>query len=329
VSANAFPVRSFETVQAPPSTDQDRAAFLRDALKGLSRRKKELPCKYFYDEIGSELFDRICDLPEYYLTRTEKRIMSRFAPEMAKAIGPEALLVEFGSGSSLKTRYLLDVLEEPAGYIPVEISREHLFRSAARLAKSYARVPVLPVVADFTKPFRLPKPPRAARRRVVYFPGSTIGNLTPEEALRFLSGVRRIVGPKGGLLIGVDLEKDRRVLEAAYNDRQGVTAAFNLNLLARMNRELGADFDLDLFRHEAVYDPVNRRIEMHLVSEADQVVRLDGNLIHFRDGESVLTEYSHKYRPEDFARLAGAAGFRVEQVWTDERRMFSVQYLSV
>ena len=307
----------------------ERARFLTDAIDGLTRRRKELPCKYFYDVTGSRLFDEICDLEEYYLTRTEREIMARHAPAMAKALGPRCLLIEFGSGSSVKTRDLLDHLEDPAGYIPVDISRDHLLQSAAALGRDYPDLEIRPVAADFTAPFPLPRMSRSARRRIVYFPGSTIGNLHPTEVPAFLGGIVRLVGPGGGLLIGVDLKKDPAVLHRAYNDAPGVTAAFNLNLLARMNRELGADFDLDQFRHEARYDEEKGRIEMHLVSLADQKVTVGDTTISFRRGETILTEFSYKYDVEQFRVVAAASGLEVVQVWTDERRAFSVQYLKV
>lgn len=310
-------------------TAEERTRFLADALAGLTRRRKELPSKYFYDVTGSRLFDEICDLDEYYLTRTEREIMARHAPEMAVAIGPGCLLIEFGSGSSVKTRDLLDHLEDPAGYVPVDISRDHLLESAAALGRDYPDLEIRPVAADFTAPFSLPRMSRRELRRLVYFPGSTIGNLHPTEVPAFLEGVVRLVGPGGGLLIGVDLKKDPAVLHRAYNDAQGVTAAFNLNLLARMNRELGADFDFDQFRHEAVYDESKGRIEMHLVSLADQEVTVGDSTIRFRRGESILTEYSYKYDLEQFRGVAAASGLEVVRVWTDERRAFSVQYLKV
>ncbi len=303
-------------------------AFREDVLRGLRRPDKELPCKYFYDETGSRLFEQICELDEYYLTRVELGIMRAGAAEMARRLGEGCLLIEYGSGSSRKTRLLLDRLRNPAGYVPLDISREHLARSARALAARYPGLVVLPVCADFAEPFALPPTPPAARR-VVYFPGSTVGNFGPEEAVALLRRIAALCGPGGGLLIGVDLKKDARVLEPAYNDRKGVTAAFNLNLLARINRELDGDFRLDRFRHRAFYDARHGRIEMQLVSACRQTVRVDGTSVAFHEGESVRTEYSYKYSPDDFRRMAAAAGLDVEQVWVDDGRMFSVQYLSV
>jgi dimethylhistidine N-methyltransferase len=309
--------------------DAARERFLADALSGLRQPHKTLPCKYFYDAEGSKLFDQICTLPEYYPTRTELGILRAHASEMARSLGPDALLIEYGSGSSVKTRMLLDRLSRPVAYVPVDISREHLIETALALRLDYPGLPVLPVCADFTAPFALPSAPRQEAKRVIYFPGSTIGNFSEAAALALLAGVARRVGPGGGLLVGADLKKDPRVLERAYDDARGVTAAFNLNLLARMNRELDADFDPRRFRHRAVWVEAASRIEMHLVSEAEQVVHLDGVAIRFARGESICTEHSHKYTLDGFVRLARRAGLAVRRVWTDRRRRFSVQYLEV
>jgi dimethylhistidine N-methyltransferase len=311
------------------ATDAARERFLADALAGLRQPRKTLPCKYFYDAEGSKLFDQICTLPEYYPTRTELGILRAHAPEMARCVGPDALLIEYGSGSSVKTRLLLDRLPRPAAYVPVDISREHLLATALALRLDYPGLPVLPVCADFTAPFALPTPPRPPARCVIYFPGSTIGNFSEAAAVALLAGVARRVGPGGGFLAGADLKKDPRVLERAYDDARGVTAAFNLNLLARMNRELDADFDLRRFRHRAVWVEAEGRVEMHLVSETEQFVHVGGVRIGFARGESICTEYSHKYTLDGFARLARGAGLAVRRVWTDRRQRFSVQYLEV
>jgi dimethylhistidine N-methyltransferase len=309
--------------------DPERERFLLDALRGLRQPQKTLPCKYFYDAEGSKLFDRICALPEYYPTRSELAVLRASAAEMAARLGSELLLVEYGSGSSVKTRLLLDRLVRPAAYVPVDISGEHLLETSWALRLDYPGLAVLPVCADFNAPFALPRPPRPAARRAVYFPGSTIGNLSGPGAVALMAGVARLVGPGGAFLVGVDLKKDPRVLERAYDDAEGVTAAFNLNLLARLNRELDADFDLARFSHRALWVESASRIEMHLVSEAEQVVHLDGLAIHFARGESICTEHSHKYTLEGFARLARRAGLGVRRVWTDRRARFSVQYLEV
>jgi dimethylhistidine N-methyltransferase len=310
---------------APPAADE----FLREVLHGLARSHKELPCKYFYDERGARLFEQICELPEYYLTRCELAILARHAADVARLLGPGCVLVEYGSGAGRKTRLLLDRLPTAAAYVPVDISREQLLRSAGQLARRYPALEVVPLCADFTRPFTLPPLQHPGARRAVYFSGSTIGNFGPAEALALLARIARLCGPGGGLLIGVDLQKEARILEPAYNDRQGVTAAFNLNLLARINRELGADFDLERFEHRAFYDARHGRIEMHLVSRQAQLVHLGGATVRLAAGETIRTEYSYKYSREDFARLSAAAGLEVRQVWTDEQGLFSVQYAEV
>ena len=315
------------TASARRDESHDREQFLSEAVDGLRDDPKRLPCKYFYDAHGSHLFDRICELPEYYPTRTERSIMKQSADEMAKAIGPNALVIEYGSGSSLKTRLLLDVLETPAGYVPVDISCDHLMKAAAALSEDYPDVEVLPVCADFTAPFGIPETRRRAARRVVYFPGSTIGNFTRDGAIDLMRNVGELCGPGGALLIGVDLKKDRATLERAYDDSQGVTAEFNRNVLVRMNRELDADFDVSEFAHRAVWVEGPGRVEMHLVSQVDQTVHLDDERIEFAAGEHICTEHSHKYTLDGFAKLANAAGFSVGEIWTDKNRRFSVQIL--
>jgi dimethylhistidine N-methyltransferase len=309
--------------------DPERERFLADAVAGLGATPKTLPCKYFYDAEGSKLFDQICELPEYYPTRCELGILRAHAKDMAACLGPETLLIEYGSGSSVKTRLLLDRLARPAAYVPVDISGEHLLGAALALRLDYPGLEIAPVCADFTAGFALPRLGRRAARRAVYFPGSTIGNFAEAAAVRLMADVARRVGPGGAFLVGVDLKKDPRVLERAYDDAAGVTAAFNLNLLVRMNRELDANFDLDRFAHRAVWVESAGRIEMHLVSRADQVVRLDGRRIRFSRGESICTEHSHKYTLDGFAQLARRAGLAVRRVWTDRDARFSVQYLEV
>ncbi len=294
-------------------------------LAGLSADSKSVPCKYFYDETGSALFDRITETEEYYPTRTELAIMRAHVSEMADEIGPGAALVEYGSGSSLKTRVLLDHLDALAAYVPIDISREHLFATAERLHAAYPDLPLFPVAADYTADFELPDlPPH--HRRVVYFPGSTIGNFDPEQAAAFLRRAARVAGPGGGLLIGVDLKKDRRTLEAAYDDAAGVTADFNLNLLDRINRELGGTFDRDAFAHRAVWNEAEGRIETYLVSLREQTAEVDGTAFRFGENEAVHTENSHKYTVESFARFATRCGFAPRQAWTDPDELFSVQY---
>jgi L-histidine Nalpha-methyltransferase len=300
--------------------------FRADVLGGLSAPCKHLPCKYFYDEVGSALFERITELPEYYPTRTELAITREHAAEMAGLLGPRCLLIEYGSGSSLKTRLLLDHLSDPAGYIPIDISRAHLRQSARALAAAYPGIEVLPLCADFNEPMRLPAPTKLPARRVVYFPGSTLGNFIERESVALLRQTAELISKGGGLLLGVDLQKDPRVIHAAYNDSQGVTAAFNCNLLARINRELDANFVLGNFCHRAFYDARHCRIEMQLVSRCDQWVTIGEATFFFAAGEPIHTEYSHKYSGSKLRELAAAAGFRVDGVWTDERRYFGVFY---
>jgi dimethylhistidine N-methyltransferase len=306
-----------------------RNQFREEVIQGLSAERKSIPCKYLYDERGSHLFDDICELEEYYPTRTEMQIMYQYGAEMAKLLGPRCLLIEYGSGSSAKTPILLDQMDDPAGYVPIEISREHLLQSAERLQQSYPDLPIHPVCADYTKPFDLPQFEQQINRRVVYFPGSTIGNFHPHEAKDFLEQIASVVGPGGGLLLGVDIRKPREILEPAYNDGSSVTAAFNLNLLERINRELGADFDLAQFQHRAIYNESRSRIEMRLFSQQAQTVHINDHAFTFGEGESILTECSYKYGFDDFADLAESAGFKVERVWTDDYPLFSVRYLTV
>jgi dimethylhistidine N-methyltransferase len=305
----------------------DRAQLRDEAWAGLSAPRKTLPCKWFYDARGSALFERICELPEYYPTRTELGILERHAGEMAERIGPRSLLVEYGSGSSRKTRLLLDRLEAPAGYVPIDISRAALAASARALAAAYPALEVLPVCADYGAPLELPAPRTAPARRAVFFPGSTIGNFTPPEAGRFLARMARVAGDGGGVLIGADLRKDPAVLEAAYDDAAGVTAAFNRNLLARLNREAGADFPLERFQHRSVWNEAAGRVEMHLVSLDAREVTVAGRRFRFAEGETIHTENSYKYTLAGFAEIAAGAGLRVRRVWTDPRGWFSVQWL--
>lgn len=293
---------------------------------GFRLSPKRLSSKYFYDETGSRLFDEICELPEYYPTRTELGIMRAHIDEMAALVGPRASLIELGSGSSLKTRVLLDHLHDLAAYVPVDISAEHLLHSARAINDDYPHIEVLPVAADFTIPFRLPSPAIMPTRNIVYFPGSTIGNFPTPAALGLLRVMRQQAGHRGAALIGVDLQKDPAILERAYNDAQGVTARFNLNILQHMNDAFDATFDLSRFRHRAIYNEAEGRIEMYLDSIVDHSVMLAGEWFVLRRGEAILTEHSHKYTLDGFAELASQCGFRVARVWTDAERLFSVQY---
>ncbi len=304
------------------------AQFREDVWAGLAQPQKSLPCKYFYDARGSALFEAICDLPEYYPTRTELSIMEAHAAAMAERLGPQCLLVEYGSGSSRKTRLLLDRLRDPAGYVPIDISPAALTDSTRAVAARYPALEVLPVCADYTAPFEVPHPRGPVRRRGVYFPGSTIGNFTPPQAQRFLARMARVAGDAGVLLIGVDLRKDRATLESAYDDAAGVTAAFNRNLLVRINRELGGDFDLANFVHRARWDEAAGRVEMHLVARAPQTVRVAGRAFPFAAGETIHTENSYKYDVAHFAALSAGVGLVVREVWTDPEQRFSVQLLA-
>lgn len=301
--------------------------FLDDVLAGLGRSPKALSPKYFYDARGCELFEAICELPEYYPTRTELALMRDHAADMAAQLGKGGLLIEFGSGASVKTEVLLQTLL-PAAYVPVDIATDALQASMARLAKAFPQLPIIAVCADYMQPLRVPELERIkASRRVIYFPGSTIGNLAPAEAQQFLVRAHELAGKDGAMLIGVDLKKDAAVLHAAYNDAQGITAEFNLNLLRRINRELAADFDLDQFRHVAFYNVAAGRIEMHLESLRTQTVTVSGRAFVFGAGERMHTENSCKYSIAEFQRLAQASGFRPAQVWVDAGRLFAVHLL--
>ncbi|HLT48736.1 MAG TPA: L-histidine N(alpha)-methyltransferase [Rubricoccaceae bacterium] len=318
------------TAPANPTVNPAARAMLRDVLAGLSATPRAIPSKYLYDAEGSRLFDRITALDAYYPTRTELGILREHIDEIAECIGPGAVLIEYGSGSSTKTRLLLDALAPTlAAYVPIDISREHLLRTAERLRADYPGLRIEPVVADYTRPHTIPDDPVQRRKRVVFFPGSTVGNFEPEEAQRFLGQIVEVIGPGGGLLLGVDRKKDPAVLERAYDDDEGVTAAFNLNLLARLNRDLGADFDLDAWAHRAFYDAERGRIEMHLVSLRDQTVHVGGRAFAFREGETIHTENSYKYGPGEIEAIAAPAGLHVVREWSDPAGWFSLLYFEV
>lgn len=296
-----------------------------DVLQGLSAAEKSLPCKYFYDEYGSKLFEKICELPEYYPTRTEMQILDENIGQITVALGERVELIELGSGSSAKTRLLLDRLTRCVAYVPIEISRSRLAESAAELMRAYEHIEILPVCADFTAELVVPNPSVEPRRRVWFFPGSTIGNFAESQAVALLGTMARASQSGDQLLLGIDLRKDPEVLVRAYDDEAGVTAAFNKNLLRRINRELGADFDLDRFAHEAVWDEERGRMEMRLHSLADQTVHIGDRTIPFANGERIFTEASHKYGLDEFEGLAAQVGFRRRSVWTDPQQLFSVQ----
>jgi dimethylhistidine N-methyltransferase len=301
--------------------------FEADVLEGLSRPQKELAPKYFYDEAGSALFEAICRTPEYYPTRVETALLAKVAAELAPTIAPGAALVEFGSGASEKTRLILNAAPSIGLYVPIDISVEALAAAAGRIAATYPTLRVAPIAADFTQPLR-PAALAAAPSVVGFFPGSTIGNFTAAEAQRFLTRAHMLLGPCASFLIGVDLIKDLDVLRAAYNDAAGVTAAFNLNVLARMNRELGADFRLDRFAHRAIWNADLSRIEMHLQSLEAQTVRVAGRAFHFTEGETLHTENSHKFTVPAFTALALSAGWRVKSCWTSDDQPFAAFLLT-
>ena len=300
---------------------------LDEIIDGLSQSEKMISPKYFYDERGSQLFDEITRLPEYYPTETELGIMRANVDEIASLVGKHASLIEFGSGSSLKTRVLLEHMNDLAVYVPVDISEDHLLDSAQRIRAEFPGLEVLPVVADFTQPFQLPSPAIMPVRNIVYFPGSTIGNFTHEAASELLRVMHHEAGEGGALLIGVDLQKDPDIIRRAYNDSAGVTAEFNLNMLRHLNREFDADFDLDAYEHSAEYNKEEGRIEVRLISDQDQEVTVGNTSFSIDKDEAILTEYSHKYTLDGFAAMANGAGFRVARVWMDAERLFSVQYL--
>lgn len=307
----------------------DTGDFRREVIAGLSRAQKSLPPKFFYDERGSALFESICELPEYYLTRTELALMGEKAHEMARHLGAGCVLIEYGSGSGRKTRILMEALA-PVAYVPIDIAGAQLTDWSADLARAFPGIVVVAVCADYSRPFALPGLDRfREQRRVIYFPGSTVGNFTASEALAFLKNACAVARPGGAMLVGVDLKKDPAVLRAAYDDAQGVTAQFNLNLLERINRELGADIDITAFRHRALYNEEAGRIEMHLESLRDQRVMIADRVFTFRQGETIHSENSCKYSIDEFQDLARAAGFVAQACWTDSQNLFAIHYLTV
>lgn len=308
---------------SPQSLNAEQQQLLDDLLAP----QKSISSAWFYDQKGSQLFDRITRLPEYYPTRTEIDILRQHGSQIAELTGDRASIIEFGSGSSEKIRILLRCLSDPAVYVPVDISAEHLDQAAAAIREDFPALEVIPVVANFMQAFDLPEPAVMPRKNLVFFPGSTIGNFRPEEARQLLEVMAVEAGEGGSLLIGVDLVKDTATLERAYNDRSGVTAAFNLNILEHLNRVHGSDFRTDQFRHHAFFNVQRSRIEMHLISRIDQTVHLFGQPMMFTRDESILTEYSHKYSLVDFQAMAESTGFATRAAWTDENRLFSVHYL--
>ena len=318
-------------VQAYAVRDEQRPPdnlLLQVVQRGLRSQPKRLPSWLFYDELGSALFEQICEQPEYYLTRAEISLLGAHAAEIAQVLGPDVRLVEYGSGHAIKTKLLLEHLASPVAWVPIELSSEPLRLSMQNMEQLFPELPIQPLTVDFTRPLRLPVPPREPRRTVVYFPGSTIGNFEERDAAQLLRKMRSEMGDNGGILVGADLKKDKAIIEAAYNDRAGVTSRFTLNMLARLNRDLGCNFELGAFQHRAHYNAMAGRIETHILSSREQRVRVGRLQVLFREDEAMLVEYSCKYSLEDFAALAATAGLVVQHVWLDPERMFSLQYLT-
>ena len=321
-----------ETNQVRPLHDlhPSPSDMLAEVTEGLSSHPKTLPCKYFYDARGSALFDQICEVEEYYPTRTEISILRQHATEISQAIGPDALVVEPGSGNSRKVRLLLEALKSPAGYVPLDISGDHLVEAADKLARDYTHLPIWPVCADFNQSIAVPQEASDAGRRLLFFPGSTIGNFDEKDRRALLERFAQLCRPHGGqLLIGIDLIKDTKRLEQAYDDKRGVTAAFNGNLLTHINRALDGNFIVDQFTHRALFNRAHSRIEMHLVSEIDQTVEIRGQRFAFKAGETIQTENSYKFSIEGFAENASHAGWQFERSWSDSENLFSLMLFSV
>ena len=323
-AANTFDeVTTFNIVNNTREKDKD---FFTDVLDGLAQPRKTLPCKYFYDEMGSKLFEQICELDEYYITRTELALLDCIGQELAIKIGKNAVIIEPGAGAGLKIRKLFGLLDSPQLYVPMDISREFLLYSAKTIQNEFPEIQVHPIEGDFTHPIKWFD--NANPNKIIFFPGSTIGNFEQEKAIEFLANMKNLMGEKGALIIGVDQIKDRRVLTNAYDDALGITAEFNKNLLVRINRELDGNFDLSEFEHKAVFDKTLVRIEMYLVSKKDQNVSVDGHHFSFSKGEMIHTENSHKYSDESFLSLAARAGLKSVKSWTDKNRHFRIYYLT-
>lgn len=316
-----------DALQALTDLTPGRQQILTDVVAGLSRTPRQLPSKYFYDARGSRLFEQITQTCEYYPTRTELALLARVLPDIARSVGPHVHVVELGSGSGRKTALLLAALQDPVAYTPIEISRAALLSSIDHLAPALPDVEMLPVCADFTRAVAVPAPEREPARRLLFFPGSTLGNFVEEDAVALLRAMRQTMGRDGLALVGIDLHKDPALIEAAYNDVQGITAAFTLNLLARLNREIGSDFDLDGFRHRARYSIARLRIETDLVSQRAQDVRLDGRTFHFQADEPIRVEYSHKYTGDSFEALLLPAGLQVVRRWDAESPAYGLRLL--
>lgn len=320
---------SFETVREQEILDiaPKTTSMLKEVLAGLSQGQKTIHPKFLYDERGSQIFEQICLLPEYYPTRAESQIYERYKDDMARMVGNGAVIIEPGSGSGDKIKILLKAMKSVKSYIPIEISREILLRMTSELHEEFPDLRVLPVCADFSQDIELPlSVDSQAGKKVIFFPGSTIGNMNPSEAISFLKRYGKMLSAGGGLLIGVDLKKDHGTFKLAYDDPQGVTAAFNLNLLERLNREVDAFFEVDNFRHEAFYNEKEGRVEMHLKSIVPQLVRVSQTIFRFKEGETIHTESSYKYTEEEFCELCSKAGFRIKKYWTDSENLFCVYY---
>ena len=308
--------------------EPEKEDLIHEVLGGLAKPQKELPSKLFYDRKGSLLFDEICDLDEYYLTRTETSIMTENIDEICSVLGDNCLLIELGSGSSKKIRLLLTGLKNPAGYVPIDISEEHLLNSVQILARDYPRLRIYPISADYTQPFNIPEIEQNPSKKVIYYPGSTIGNFEPAYASEFLNRIACELEKGDGLLIGIDLKKKKKIIEDAYNDQKGVTAEFNLNMLERLNREIGSNFDLNNFEHLAFYNNEHGRIEMHLKSLKNQTVRVNGSSVRYIEGETILTEYSYKFSVGDFEELVSDS-YNLSKIWTDKENKFGILYFTV
>jgi L-histidine Nalpha-methyltransferase len=320
--------QSCENNQSNPVIQLNEAQqlFLQEVKQGLRKTSKSLPCKYFYDQTGSELFEEICELDEYYITRTELALLNKIEKQLSQLIGKNAVIIEPGAGAGIKIRQLLTALNTPLTYVPMDISKDFLFYSAKVIQQQFPDMEIIPIQGDFTQPVEW-QGTEQHNNRIVFFPGSTIGNFEKLEAIEFLRNMHHLIGEDGALIIGVDLIKDQQILESAYDDNQGVTAKFNKNLLTRINQELSGDFNLDQFSHEARLNHSHQRIEMHLVSDLNQTVTIDQEQFEFQEGESIHTENSHKYSLESFTAMAEAAGFNVIKTWTDEQDFFSIHYL--
>ncbi|PHS16846.1 MAG: L-histidine N(alpha)-methyltransferase [Kangiella sp.] len=307
------------------TTNEVDEIFLQDVIEGLSHSQKSLPCKYFYDETGSRLFEQICQLDEYYITRTELELLENIKQELANEIGENAVIIEPGAGAGKKIQILLHALESPQTYVPMDISKDFLFYSAKVIQENFRNIEVSPIQGDFTKPIKWLD--KNSDNRIVFFPGSTIGNFEAELAVSFLQNMKALMGKKGSMIIGVDRIKDRQTLVNAYDDSSGITSDFNKNLLVRINRELNGNFNLNAFQHSAIFNEVDSRIEMHLISTIQQDVRINGHVIRFQKDEAIHTENSHKYSDKSFIKLVSKAGLKSVKYWVDSKNLFNIYYL--